>query len=197
MLLQGATDKKYEERLERIKVAASQMKILVTDLLDLVKIETGLSVIPIRVSVNSLISTCIQNYEMLAHDKNIHLQASLLPHDLNIMLDKNRMAQVFNNLISNALKYTSSGGLVEVQVERGDDYVAIHVRDNGLGIPAEAIPHLFEKFYRVDSKDHMAAEGNGLGLTIVKSLVEQHSGKIDVVSELGQGSMFTVFLPLS
>ncbi|WMF94720.1 sensor histidine kinase [Aerococcus mictus] len=109
-----------------------------------------------------------------------------------------RLKQILTNLINNAIKYNKAeGGQVWISsaVTEDDKYVVIAIRDNGLGIPDEDIPQIFERFYRVDKTRSTASGGTGLGLSIVRNLVASMSGNIDVVSELNEGSTFTVYLP--
>ncbi|NJL95228.1 MAG: cell wall metabolism sensor histidine kinase WalK [Anaerolineae bacterium] len=106
------------------------------------------------------------------------------------------MGQVLNNLLSNAIKYTPEGGNVTLGASQRQGRAIITISDTGYGIPADALPHLFEKFFRVKRPEHMAEKGTGLGLAIVKGIVEQHGGEIRVESTLGAGTSFSVLLPL-
>ncbi|NJL94744.1 MAG: ATP-binding protein [Anaerolineae bacterium] len=116
--------------------------------------------------------------------------------DFVMAFDPTRMIQVFSNLLSNAIKYTPEGGCVVVEVRRQGRWVHLNIQDTGLGIPVEALPHLFNKFYRVQRNDHLRSEGTGLGLSIVKAIVEQHGGSISVESELEKGTRFLLDLPI-
>ena len=102
-----------------------------------------------------------------------------------------RLQQVARNLLGNAIKYTPVGGKIWLTSFVLNGKVRVDIRDSGIGIPAEAIPHLFQKFYRVHTDATQDIEGNGLGLAIVKSIVEQHGGQIQVVSKEGEGSTFS------
>jgi two-component system, OmpR family, phosphate regulon sensor histidine kinase PhoR len=110
--------------------------------------------------------------------------------------DRGRLAQVLDNLVSNALKFTPEGGRVEVRTSTTDDYVYLEVEDSGIGIPAAEQPRLFERFFRAASATERAIPGTGLGLAIVKAIVEAHAGRIEVVSAPGKGTTFRVELPL-
>ena len=105
------------------------------------------------------------------------------------------MAQVIDNLLSNAIKFTPANGRVELSAAQEADGILIRVADTGIGIPPEAMPRLFERFYRVQRGDHRTIDGTGLGLSIAKAVVEQHQGQIWVESEEGKGSVFYVALP--
>jgi signal transduction histidine kinase len=105
--------------------------------------------------------------------------------------------RLISNLLSNALKYTPSGGKVHLRLRSCDGSVHIEVGDTGIGIPAEHLPHIFERFYRVSSSHALTQRGMGLGLSFVAWIVKAHGGRIDVSSETGKGSKFSVYLPQS
>ena len=109
--------------------------------------------------------------------------------------DLDKIKQIFMNLVSNALKYTKTGGQVDVTVNKTLDKIIINVKDNGMGIPEEDLPHIFERFYRVDKSRARITGGTGIGLAITKALVEAHDGRIFAISKSGEGSSFTVELP--
>lgn len=172
-----------------------KMLRLITDLLDLSKLEGGAAALKLApCQLSDFLSDHLHDHEFMAQRKQIQLFLDV-DDSITLTIDKERMGRVIDNLLSNAIKYTREGGQVAVAVQTSPDSVAIQISDNGLGIPADAIPHLFNKFYRVNRKEHMASEGTGLGLSIVKTIVEQHGGRIWVESELGAGSVFNVLLP--
>jgi signal transduction histidine kinase len=110
--------------------------------------------------------------------------------------DQERLKQVVINLVSNAIKYNRDGGSVEIIVDANDDCMRVQIKDTGKGIPPEALPHLFEKFYRVPDSEGWA-QGTGLGLSIVKQLVEVHGGQIMAESQMGVGTTMTFTLPVA
>jgi len=114
-----------------------------------------------------------------------------------VNIDAQRISQVLRNLLENAVAHTDKGGTISVAAWQQDNWVKVSVADTGEGIPAEDIPNMFERFYRVDKSRARATGGSGLGLTIAKRLVEAHGGKIEVQSELGKGSRFSFTIPLS
>ena len=111
------------------------------------------------------------------------------------MVDAERIGQVLRNLLSNAVSYTPQGGSVSISVMALGEWVEVSVADSGIGIPAEDIPFIFERFYRTDKSRSRATGGVGLGLTIVKRLVEAHGGSIEAHSKEGQGSTFVFTVP--
>ncbi|WP_342415492.1 ATP-binding protein [Paenibacillus sp. FSL R10-2782] len=113
-----------------------------------------------------------------------------------VKLDADLFAQVWQNLLSNAIKHSMEGAVIEVDIEVKKETVLVHMKDEGQGIPAEDLPRIFDRFYRVDKSRNRSEGGNGLGLSIVKKIVELHGCKITVVSEDGKGSRFTVSIPL-
>jgi signal transduction histidine kinase len=121
---------------------------------------------------------------------------SQLPHQCLIEADRVQIERLVSNLLSNAIKYTQEGGRVSVTLQRQGDMVAFVVEDTGLGIPADHLPHIFDRFYRVPTQDRNPEKGLGLGLSFVAWIVKAHHGKIDVQSELGRGTKFTVLLPV-
>jgi signal transduction histidine kinase len=130
----------------------------------------------------------------MAADKNMSVNANL-PSDLPMIRgDATLLTQVLVNLLSNAVKYTPEGGKVSVAASPQDGSLQIEVQDTGQGIPAEAVPNLFDRFYRVPGSE-VEIEGSGLGLSIVKSIVEKHGGRVWAESELDKGSTFAFTVP--
>jgi signal transduction histidine kinase len=130
----------------------------------------------------------------LAEAKGVSLSVTV-DGAVPVLGDQARLRQVFFNLLDNAIKYTREGGSVEVRVgERGSMAVAV-VRDTGIGIPPEHLPHVFDRFYRVDKARSRAEGGSGLGLSIARSIVEAHGGQIELTSAPGRGATCTVSLP--
>ena len=115
---------------------------------------------------------------------------------LTAAMDAELMEQAVVNLLDNAIKYSPAGSRIEVGVRRDRDEIRIHVRDQGMGIPARHLPRLFERFYRVDKARSRNMGGTGLGLAIVKHIIQAHGGQVTVVSNRQQGSTFTLHLPI-
>jgi heavy metal sensor kinase len=143
-----------------------------------------------------LAATTTEHMRLFAEDRGItlHCDAS---SSVEVEGDRSRIKQLVVNLLDNAIKYTRDGGAVEVKVTGFDKCAVLEVKDNGLGIPAEALPHVFERFYRVDKARSRQMGGAGLGLSIVKSICTAHNGQVNVESSEGGGSRFRVELPLA
>jgi two-component system sensor histidine kinase BaeS len=135
-------------------------------------------------------------YMIHSQQKNIEIRVEITGELPEVEVDPDRMAQVLGNLVSNALHYTPGGGEIILSAERDDDMIRLKVSDDGSGIDAEDIPHIFDRFYRSDMSRQQNGE-SGLGLAIAKSIVLAHGGTIDVSSAPGKGTAFTIFLPMS
>jgi heavy metal sensor kinase len=146
------------------------------------------------VDVAALVATVAENLHPLAEAKGITLQVKIGGHP-EVAGDAAQLRQVFYNLLDNAIKYTPAGGKIEAGIEARPMGAVVTVRDTGIGIPSEHLPHLFERFYRVDRARSRAEGGTGLGLSIVRSIVASHGGDVGLVSAPGEGTTFTVKLP--
>ena len=146
--------------------------------------------------LGELVATTSDQMRLLAEDKSIALRCDATSR-IGIEGDRARLKQVVVNLLDNAIKYTPEGGSVGIKVGTTDEIAVIEVEDNGVGIPAEALAHVFERFYRVDKARSRQMGGSGLGLSIVKSVCTAHGGNVTVESEEGRGSRFRVELPLA
>ena len=188
----------YRDRCQRILRSANQMTELVTDLLDLGKIEAGLEGPGKPVDLVALIGEVVKAQAVPAEAKGLAIEVQTPPAAL-VTGVRARLAQVLANLIGNAVKYTRDGGQVQVVVEAvgsaDDGPVRVRITDNGIGIPARDLPHVFDKFYRVKNASTAGISGTGLGLAITRSIVETHRGRIGVESAEGSGSTFWVELP--
>jgi PAS domain S-box-containing protein len=187
----------YRDRCDRILRSAKNMTDLVTDLLDLGKIEAGLEGAGEPVDLVPLIADVVKALAAPAEDKRIAVTVET-PAAAAVRGVRARLQQVLTNLIGNAIKYTRDGGRVQVTVEApeiAEGPVRIRVIDNGIGIPARDLAHVFDKFYRVANKATAGISGTGLGLAITRSIVDAHAGRIGVESTEGEGSTFWVELP--
>jgi signal transduction histidine kinase len=180
-----------------IQDSVQKMMVLVTDMLDLAQMESNVSLALIHVFLTEFLEKCLKGFTIMAEEKQITMTFYPPDEDIILQIDPFRMERVIANLVSNAIKYTPEGGTVDISAYAVEDnHVVIQVEDTGLGIPEKDLPHLFDTFFRVNLESHRKMPGTGLGLTIVKTLVEQHGGRVYVESELGKGSIFTVLLTL-
>ncbi|MDQ3130637.1 MAG: ATP-binding protein [Acidobacteriota bacterium] len=185
--------------LETIERSARSQAQLINDLVDSARITSGKLRLEFHpVNLYEVIKTVFNSQKPTAESKNIELELDSDSEEIPIFADAGRLQQVFNNLISNALKFTPTGGKVLVSAEMTRDIARITVRDTGQGISSESLPNIFRQFSQGDENNLQDKGGLGLGLSIVKILVEKHNGTVQADSPgLGQGSSFTVFLPLS
>ena len=182
--------------LPRIKEEVDRMVHLVVDLLELAKAESGqLRLRRETIDVTKLAATALANFEPRAERLGVSLRLTGEPAPLDG--DPDRLAQVFVNLVDNALRHTPSGGTVDVSVVPQAGALTVVVRDSGVGIPFNDLPHIFERFYVVDRSRTRDAAGTGLGLSIVKQIVEAHGGTIVVDSVFGRGATLTCEFPVA
>lgn len=190
----GPLTGQQEEFIGRVRLSVEQIADLVSDLLDLGRIESGLDTTKERTPMAVLTHYALDNFRNRITTKGLRLQTKLQEGLPFVYGDPIRLRQMVDNLLENAMKYTPSDGTIYVEAEAEDDQVILRIRDTGPGIPPQDQPFLFDKFFRASNTPE-DAPGTGLGLSIVKSIVDQHGGRIWVDSELGQGATFTVVLP--
>lgn len=187
-----------QEMLETIHAEARRLSETINRYLDVTRLESGrLSLKTKPVSVAPLIADCVRVLSPIAAEKEIQINQnadSALPA---LQADAPLLAQVVTNLLSNAIKYSPAGTEVTIAAECVDSSLRITVRDHGYGVPVEARDRIFEKFYRLERDVNAGIVGTGLGLPLVKEIVEKHGGRISVESELSAGSIFTIDLPIS
>jgi len=181
--------------LTRIRESGETIHALVCNFLDLSRIEAGRMTLDRRpFDVREMLAHALEHYESTARRKGIALtlEGERLPP---LVADETQLERVVANLLANAIKYTATGGRITIALGRENGHASIAFRDNGRGIPADELPHLFEKYRRV--REAKRTEGTGLGLFIAKTIVEAHGGDIRVESAPGVGSTFTLLLPLA
>jgi signal transduction histidine kinase len=184
--------------LGRVKYNIERLTRMINDLLDLSRIEAGrMNLHQSAVNIGSLAREVVEMLQSLAQERSLTLEAHIAAAIGIIQGDRDKLIQIFTNLINNALKFTESPGTVTVEVrQRDDDMIQTCVVDTGCGISPEEQQIIFERFYRGQSSE-MKNRGAGLGLAITKSLVELHGGSIWVESILGEGSRFCFILPVT
>jgi signal transduction histidine kinase len=183
-----------DESLNAIQAESDRMTRMVGDLLLLAQADAGQTIRRERVELDTLLLEVYRQMRLMAEG----IQLSIGEEDQAIVMgDADRLKQLLLNLVDNACKYTPKGGQVVLGLRCAEGWAQLSVADTGLGIPAQDLPHIFERFYRVDKARSRVAGGTGLGLSIVQWIAQAHGGKIDVQSEPGQGTTFTVHLPLA
>jgi len=191
------TDESRKQAATIIYNEAGRMHRMVLDLLDLARLDAGtIEFQRAAVDINALLHTILEKFTPQAKKANILLsQEGEISQP--ILGDGDRLAQVFTNLVDNALKFTPAGGQVVIHANQGENKAEITVSDTGIGIPSEALPSIFDRFYQADSSRRGGEKhGAGLGLAIAREIVQAHGGTISVRSEPGKGSSFTVQLPI-
>lgn len=197
-LLEGAMEDKEHAR-EFLKIIYSEsdrLAKLVDDLLELARLESGkspLSFKPCR--IKDILDWVIVGLKIQAQDKQIQIVPEVAVDLPKVRADESAIAQIFMNLIQNAIKYNRPGGKVVISARARDGMIEVEVKDTGIGIPDEDLPRVFERFYRVDKAHSREQGGTGLGLSIVKHIVQAHAGEVFVESVLGQGTTFRFTIP--
>jgi two-component system phosphate regulon sensor histidine kinase PhoR len=182
---------------------ATRMARLIDDLLSLSRIEVNEHLRPDKpVDLTGVVRQVADTLQTLARDREVEVKIEAPPGSLTVPGNRDELIRVFENLIENALKYGASGKRVEITVARGKapdgrEEAVASVRDFGPGVAAEHLPRLTERFYRVDVADSRALGGTGLGLALVKHIVNRHRGVLTIESKPGQGATFTIRLPMS
>jgi GAF domain-containing protein/nitrogen-specific signal transduction histidine kinase len=192
---------KWEEYLQPLAEEADRQAHLVEDILQISRIDTGrLEMKPHPTPLNKLIEAVVNNRQVLAQNRGLTLEYHSAESNPVALVDPARMMQVLNNLVENAIRYTMEGGEVTISTRQeeaeGRTWATATVADTGIGIPADELPLVFDRFYRGEKPRSMQISGTGLGLAIVKEIVELHGGRVTVESQEGQGTTFIIWLPL-
>ncbi len=194
--MDGSLNARQKEDLDTIGKAVNQMHRLITDLLELTRLESLKDFFTCDISLEEMVENTYRTFKPIANAKNINLQYELdVPHVVTHG-NPTLISRAIDNLVENAIKYTEPTGMVSLSLHRQGNEATVSVRDTGIGIDAESIPLVFEKFYRAHAPSHNEIPGSGLGLSIVKTIIERHGGKIWVDSREREGSTFTIALPI-
>jgi signal transduction histidine kinase len=192
----GPVNDEQKEWLGRMEITCRNVVNIVSDFLDISKIEAGrLDLIKKRIDLYKLIQGSLKSYMPMATVKKISMTTVLEPGLPEISADERRLEQVLSNLISNAIKFTAAGGVVEIGARRLDGDIRFWVKDTGEGIPPDELGDLFEKYRQSTSGKISQSKGTGLGLVICKKIAEAHGGRISVESRVGEGSTFSMEIP--
>lgn len=177
-----------------IEKNAQKLLEMIDDIIRISNLETGDSFNKVSLQLDDIVSTVVAQERLAAGNRNVTISAQL--EKIGIMADESQMYQLVSNLVSNAIKYNRENGRVDINLHRDGTFAVLDVKDTGIGISKDALDKIFERFYVVDKSRNKNISSTGLGLSIVKHIVIAHDGKIDVKSEPGQGSQFTVRLPI-
>ena len=191
----------WDDYIDSLAEEAEYQAQLVEDILEISRVDAGrIDLEPEITHLGQLVETTVERHTTEANRRELDLVCQLDGGAL-AWVDRHRMMQVFNNLIANALRYTPTGGEIIVSTGRarraGRSWATVTVSDSGMGIPEDELPHIFERFFRGERPRAMQISGTGLGLAIVQEIIELHGGQIQVESTAGEGSTFTVMIPLA
>jgi signal transduction histidine kinase/ligand-binding sensor domain-containing protein/DNA-binding response OmpR family regulator len=190
-------DEKTKDELKIVHRNARRLLQLVNQLLDISRLESGsMQLHAVRQNIISLLRAFVSAFSSYAERKKITLRFNTTDDEIIAFVDKEIIEKTISNILSNALKFTPEGGLVEVSVTKNEEQADVQICDTGIGIPKDEIPKIFDRFYQVDGSHTRAEEGTGIGLALAKELIELHKCKIRVESELGKGTTVTVSIPL-
>jgi heavy metal sensor kinase len=195
-LLQSRSEAEWRSKAASQIEEIDKLTRLVNQLLTLARAESGeIRLAREPVDLAAMVATVTEQLEPVAQAGDLTLRCDV-DQPATVMGDRRWLERLLLNLLDNAMKYTPRGGHIRVTVSCASGRARIDVRDTGTGIPSDALPHIFRRFYRVDPSRSSAVEGAGLGLSLSKWIVDRHDGHIDVQSEPGHGSTFTVWLPM-
>jgi PAS domain S-box-containing protein len=198
LLKQGMPEDQKMKLMNTVNAETDRLARLITDLLDLSRIEAGSMKWQLApVSMEDIIQSVIESMGVLFENRGLRVTVKFTPDLPSINGDRDRLVQVVTNILSNAVKFTPRDGSIGVSLRQDASWLVLEIADNGIGIPAEHIDLIFEKFHRSDDLLTASTEGTGLGLTITRQIVEAHRGTIRAASVKGKGSTFTLTLPVA
>ncbi|MDZ7994536.1 MAG: two-component system sensor histidine kinase RppB [Nostoc sp. EspVER01] len=199
LLMPQIDSEETRDILQTIQRQNQRLTTLVVDLLMLARLDKQAQKLQREICcLNDIVSDLVEEFEAMANAAEVKLTSLIqVRQPLNIIGNADQLYRLFSNLIVNAIQYTPRGGEVTVFLDRNDHNAVIKVQDTGIGIPKHELNRIFDRFYRVSSDRSRSTGGSGLGLAIVQAIVQAHQGKLNVQSELGQGSTFTVQLLLN
>ena len=191
----GALPEEIRSRLEKINRHSDELVHMVNDLLDISRIESGkVEIKKEALSLRAIVDKVADLFSEQIKTKNISFSSNLPDNCQEISADRSQIERVFINLVGNALKFTPQNGKIDIRANCANQIIQIDIQDSGFGIPQDAQESIFEEFYRVDNTINQEVKGTGLGLTLVKHIIQAHQGKIWVKSKMGEGSTFSFTL---
>ncbi len=183
---------------KRMERSSSHMLSLINDLLDLGNMNSGkFNITPEPIFLSHICKEGLEHSKARMESKEIQSKITIGNGELRVKLDPQKSLQILNNLISNAIKFTPRGGIIELNIQTSDRLMTLEVKDSGQGIPPEEVEKIFEKFQKTSTQATEGEKGSGLGLSIVYQLVELQQGKIEVKSKVGQGTSFFISFPVA
>ena len=200
LVTQGLTGPIPDKALDMVRRAQHKSEYLcqlVRDLLSLSRIKAARKIPKAEVALPKIVDQVFEEQQPHVEEKKLTLEQKLSASLPAVYGNVDAIHELFGNLLANAVKYTPVGGRVELSISKADDELLVKVWDNGVGIPADALPHIFDEFYRADNVKAEGMEGTGLGLSIVKQILDTHDGNIWVESENGKGTTFSFTLPVA
>jgi signal transduction histidine kinase len=191
----GEVSGKQKEMIQKAQRRLENLMNLINDWLDVARLDNGQIINKLKpLSLKKVIKKTLEDMRPLAKKNDISLELRPSPGNKNVPGDEESLKQVFSNLITNAIRYNKPKGKVIITIKETRDFIATEIQDTGIGIAEKHLPFIFDQFYRVSRGESQKIKGTGLGLSIAKKIVEAHGGSIQVSSEDGKGSIFTVFL---
>ena len=188
---------KLQQYSERIGKQISRLGLLMDNFVELADMEQAGAAVQFQpTDLNALVTTILERSEQKTADKQQHVSYQAETDAALVLGDPLALTKAITNVVANAIHYTPEAGSITLRLYRQGENAVLEVADSGIGIAAEDLPHIFESFYRADSARSMESGGAGLGLTIAKTIVELMNGHIEVQSEVGRGSVFSIYLPL-
>ena len=196
-ILENSDNNRIREEAEAIFKNAKKLNRLVDQLLDLSRIEAGqMKLGVVKQDIIPVIKEIMSTFMPFAESKKISFRFDPSAEEIFIYMDRDKVENIINNLLSNAFKFTSAGGKIDLSVKKDEKFVNISICDSGIGIPKEKMAKIYDRFYQVESSHKRKQEGTGIGLALSKELIELHRGKIQVESMEGKGTIFTISIPL-
>jgi len=192
----GEVEASQKEMIIRARERLGSLLNLINDWLDLARISRGQIVDKLKtVALEKLLERQIEFLKPLASEFGVRLELEPVDRPALVLGDEQTLEQVFGNLISNAIKFNKAGGSATLSINQEGDFIITRVKDTGIGIAKEHLPFIFDQFFRVSRREDQKIKGTGLGLSIAKKIIDLHNGSIQVTSEPGQGTTFSVWLP--
>lgn len=192
----GLMNEEQQSALTIISDKTNDITRIIDDIITLQKINSG-NLKREKTSMREFLETAVASHQMIASQKGLHIESRLPEDDGVVIIDRGRINQVLDNLIGNAMKFSPDGGTITISMTKEDDMVTVAVSDEGIGISPDKHRRIFERFYQIDGSASRRFGGTGIGLAIVKRIIDAHSGKIWVESEENRGSAFTFQIPLA